>query len=195
MNEIKKEIIACHDLRKSFAVGGKRLEVLRGISLTVQAGDFIAITGRSGAGKSTLLYQLSLLDQPSSGTVFVGSINAGSLSEPERTAIRLSQFGYVFQSYALVPELTAAENVMAPAIMRGLGHGEAKTQATAALNSVGLGERVNNLPSMLSGGEQQRVAIARAIALPTSQQPTSMQPPRVPSWTYLPLCTEPVKPS
>jgi len=120
--------------------------------------------GRSGAGKSTLMYQISLLDQPTSGEVTVLGTDILNLTSQERTQFRLQKLGYVFQDYALLPDLTALENVALPIMMNGKTTEDAYLQAEKALVSVELGHRVGNLPSQLSGGEQQRVSIARAIA-------------------------------
>lgn len=138
--------------------------VLRGIDLTATDGEFIAIMGRSGAGKSTLLYQMSLLDEPTSGEIRINGKDTHLMSEREKMLFRLSEFGYVFQDYALLPELTALENVMLPLLMQGLSSGVAEAKAAEALVHVGLDKRFGSLPSQLSGGEQQRVSISRAIA-------------------------------
>ena len=120
--------------------------------------------GRSGAGKSTLLYQLSLLDEPTSGEIRINGKEAHMMSEREKMLFRLAEFGYVFQDYALLPELTALENVALPLYMQGVSRDAADEKARVALERVGLGKRLDNLPSQLSGGEQQRVSISRAIA-------------------------------
>ena len=124
----------------------------------------MAIMGKSGAGKSTLMYQMSLLDEPTGGSVFVDGQDILKLSNKEKTKFRLEKLGYVFQDYALLPELSALENVMIPLIMRGFSDNTAKDKARKALAEVGLEHRIDNRPSQLSGGEQQRVSIARAIA-------------------------------
>lgn len=157
-------MIEVKELVKSFRDGEHETRVLKGIDLTVKDGEFVAIMGRSGAGKSTLLYQMSLLDEPTSGHVHINGEESHLLNEHEKMRFRLSEFGYVFQDYALLPELTALENVVLPLYMQGLRNGAATVKATAALTRVGLSERLGNLPSQLSGGEQQRVSIARAIA-------------------------------
>ena len=157
-------VILAKDLTKIYENGTLRNTVLKGISLAVNEGEFVTITGRSGAGKSTLLYQLSLLDDPTTGEVMIDGVRVGDLSANERTSFRLERLGYVFQDYALVPELTALENTAVPLLMQGVPMSEAYTRATKSLNEVGLGARLENLPSQLSGGEQQRVSIARAIA-------------------------------
>ncbi|HSE35077.1 MAG TPA: ABC transporter ATP-binding protein [Candidatus Paceibacterota bacterium] len=149
---------------KTYSSGGTQNTVLKGITLAIEQGEFVAIMGRSGAGKSTLLYQLSLLDQPTSGDIVMDGISTRKLSESALTKIRLSKLGYVFQDYALVPELTALENAAIPLLMQGHSDSVAYAKARVALEAVGLEKRINNLPSKLSGGEQQRVSIARAVA-------------------------------
>ena len=151
-------------LNKSYESGDVMTKVLQEIDLVVPSGEFLAIMGKSGAGKSTLLYQMSLLDIPSSGEVIIDGIDTAKLTEKERTNFRLQRLGYIFQDYALMPDLTALENVLVPLMMLGLQNGEAKRLATSALDAVGLAHRHDNRPSQLSGGEQQRVSIARAIA-------------------------------
>ncbi len=156
-------MIKVRNLIKKYRSGDSELVVLKGIDLDVKGGEFLAITGRSGSGKSTLLYQLGLLDYPNSGSIHIGDLDTAQLSPDERTTFRLNDLGYVFQDYALVPELTALENVTLPLIMQSLPIKEAESIGIKVLERVGLGHRLNNLPSKLSGGEQQRVSIARAI--------------------------------
>lgn len=157
-------MIEIKNLTKTFKDGPIETRVLKGIDFTVAKGEFIAIMGRSGAGKSTLLYQISLLDEPTSGEIRINGTETHTMSEHEKMLFRLAEFGYVFQDYALLPELTAIENIALPLLMQGLSSVVAETKAIAALERVGLGERLKNLPSQLSGGEQQRVSISRAIA-------------------------------
>lgn len=158
------KIIEVKNLTKSFKTGDSELVVLNSMSFSVEEGDFFSITGRSGSGKSTLLYQLGLLDHPNSGEIMIDGVNVSGLQKEERTKFRLKELGYVFQDYALVPELSAIENTAIPLLMQGLPKLEAYQKAGDALSKIGLGERLNNLPNQLSGGEQQRVSIARAIA-------------------------------
>jgi len=157
-------MIEIKNLTKTFKDGPRETQVLKGITLSVGNGEFVAIMGRSGAGKSTLLYQISLLDEPTSGEIRINGREAHSLTERDKMLFRLAEFGYVFQDYALLPELTALENVALPLLMQGLSNAAAEEKAGAALTRVGLGKRMKNLPSQLSGGEQQRVSISRAIA-------------------------------
>lgn len=156
-------VISAKKIIKKFKSGLGELVALKGVDLEVKYGEFLAIVGRSGSGKSTLLYQLGLLDRPTSGDIFIENTNVSTLSDIERTNLRLTELGYIFQDYAILPSLTAIENVTLPLLMMGVDSKTAKLKAEAALNKVGLGHRLNNLPSQLSGGEQQRVAIARAI--------------------------------
>lgn len=157
-------IIEIKNLTKTFVNGKIETHVLKGINLGVSEGEFVAIMGKSGAGKSTLMYQMSLLDEPTSGSIHVDGKNVSELSNKEKTKFRLEKLGYVFQDYALLPELTALENVLIPLIMRGFSDATAREKAMTALREVGLEHRMDNRPSQLSGGEQQRVSIARAIA-------------------------------
>ena len=159
----KKLIIEAQGITKSFVDGSTTTQILKGVNLLVENGEFVAIMGRSGAGKSTLLYQLSLLDTPTSGSITLDRQLIDTLSNSEKTKFRLYELGYVFQDYSLLPELTAIENVMVPLLMQGVSKRNAKDLAHTALVSVDLAQRENNLPSELSGGEQQRVSIARAI--------------------------------
>lgn len=157
-------MIEVKNLIKSFKDGSKETQVLKGINFKADKGEFIAIMGRSGAGKSTFMYQMSLLDEPTSGEIIIDGKEAHQMSEDEKMLFRLIEFGYVFQDYALLPELTALENVVVPLMMQGLSKELAGAKALKALERVTLAHRAGNLPSQMSGGEQQRVSIARAIA-------------------------------
>jgi len=159
-----KEAVKIEKLKKTFTDGEMPTHVLKGIDLVIHQGEFVAIMGRSGAGKSTLMYQMSLLDDPTSGNIFVLEDNVSNLTSSEKTDFRLNKLGYVFQDYALLPDLTAIENVALPLLMQGLTKDEAYAKSHKALVDVGLDDKDNNLPSKLSGGEQQRVSIARAVA-------------------------------
>lgn len=157
-------MIKIRNLVKKFKNGENITVALNGVSFDVPEGQFLTITGRSGSGKSTLLYQIGLLDHPTEGEVFIDNIRIDNLPENIRTLLRLNQLGYIFQDYAVLPSLTALENVMVPLLMQGVDESLAKEKSINALKKINLDHRLNNLPSQLSGGEQQRVAIARAIA-------------------------------
>lgn len=157
-------IIKVKNLTRTYFSKDIETPVLRGIDLDVAQGEFLGIMGKSGAGKSTLMYQISLLDHPTGGEIVLDGINTENLSMEERTQIRLFTLGYVFQDYALIPELTAVENVIIPLMMQDVPFEQAVKTAEEVLKKVGLLHRKENKPSQLSGGEQQRVAIARAIA-------------------------------
>lgn len=156
--------ITVRKLVKTYQNGDVVTRVLKGIDLEVREGEWIAIMGRSGAGKSTLLYQMSLLDEPSEGEIHIQGREVHHLTERQKMEFRLFTFGYVFQDYALLPELTALENIALPLLMERVSMEHAEAKAAAALERVGLKHRLQNVPSQLSGGEQQRVSIARAIA-------------------------------
>jgi putative ABC transport system ATP-binding protein len=156
-------IIEIKNITRSFVDGDTTTQVLKGIDLTVNKGEFVAIMGRSGAGKSTLLYQVSLLDTPTTGSIRLDGRLVDDLSNSEKTKFRLRELGYVFQDYSLLPELTASENIMVPLLMQGMSKATARKRAEEVLTSVNLVHRKDNLPSELSGGEQQRVSIARAV--------------------------------
>jgi len=160
----RNNIITATNIHRKFGEGTLEAHILKGIDMDVAQGEFVAIMGKSGAGKSTLMYQLSVLDEPTDGTIIVDDTNVVALSEAEQTAFRLNTLGYVFQNYALVPDLSAEENVMLPLLMRGQSKTEAKQNARQAIDGVGLEGKYLNLPAELSGGEQQRVSIARAVA-------------------------------
>jgi putative ABC transport system ATP-binding protein len=156
-------MIEVKHLFKTFKSGDEAVYAVDNVSFFVPAGQFVSVTGKSGSGKSTLLYQLGLLDHPTNGEVWIDGKPTTHLSSDERTMLRLQTLGYIFQDYAILPSLSALENVMVPLLMLGATEAEATIKATEALTEVGLGDRLHNLPSQLSGGQQQRVAIARAI--------------------------------
>jgi putative ABC transport system ATP-binding protein len=157
-------MLKAKNITKTFITGEIEQRVLKGIDLKVESGEFLSIMGRSGAGKSTLLYILSLLDENPSGKVFVGNEEITLLSPDKAVNYRLKNFGFVFQEYALLPELNALENVALPLLMRGERKVKAYEIAREALKQVGLENKAENFSSQLSGGEQQRVSIARAVA-------------------------------
>jgi putative ABC transport system ATP-binding protein len=157
-------IITATNITRSYGKGDLTVQILKGIDINVAEGEFVAIMGKSGAGKSTLMYQLSGLDTPTSGSIVITDTDIVDLNENDRTAFRLNTLGFVFQDYALVPDLSAQENVMIPLLMRGSDWAQAGSVAREALDAVGLVGKYKNLPGQLSGGEQQRVSIARAVA-------------------------------
>lgn len=157
-------MIETRNLVKTYRNGDIVTPVLKGVDFKAAQGEFVAIMGRSGAGKSTLMYQMSLLDEPTSGEIIINGKHAHNLSEFQKMKFRLNSFGYVFQDYALLPDLTALENVVVPLMMQNRERRKAERMAADALARVGLEKRLNNLPSQLSGGEQQRASIARAVA-------------------------------
>jgi putative ABC transport system ATP-binding protein len=155
-------MIKTENLQKRVPMAGGELEILKGINLEIKSGESVAIVGASGSGKSTLLGLLAGLDEASGGRVVVGDTDLGLLDEDGRALFRGREVGFVFQSFQLLPALTALENVMLPLELQG--HANAREQAADYLERVELGERVHHYPRQLSGGEQQRVAIARAFA-------------------------------
>ena len=157
-------MIETKNLTKTFKDGEAETRVLKGIDFKAENGELIAIMGRSGAGKSTFLYLMSLLDEPTGGEIIIDGQDARKMTVEEKTLFRLEKCGYVFQDYALLPDLTALENVALPLLMQNIGRKKAYAQAAEALAKVKLNHRLDNLPSHLSGGEQQRVSIARAVA-------------------------------
>jgi lipoprotein-releasing system ATP-binding protein len=156
-------MILVKDLHKSFPMGEQTLTVLRGIDLTIERGELIAVVGASGAGKSTLLHILGLLDRPSKGTVCFEGQDLFQLSEAAQAEFRNRRIGFVFQFHHLLPEFTALENACMPALIQRREPEEVRQEAIGLLKDVGLGPRLQHKPGELSGGEQQRVAVARAL--------------------------------
>ncbi|MEW6932082.1 ABC transporter ATP-binding protein [Trueperella pyogenes] len=154
-------ILEARSLKKAFG----RTEAMRGIDLNVERGEILAIMGPSGSGKSILLHALAAIERPDDGTVFFNGARIDSLSDAERTILRRTKFGFVFQFGQLVPELTALDNVMVPLMLGGVRKGEAVRRAKEWLARVGLADRAELLPGQLSGGEAQRVAIARSLII------------------------------
>ena len=159
-----RALLELRDVRRGYHQGEFRLDVLNGASLAVRAGEMKALVGPSGSGKSTLLNIAGLLEQPDSGTVFIDGIDSGGVRSGKRTLLRRQHIGFVFQFHRLLPEFSALENVMIPQMLTGLDKFEASDRAAQLLAMVGLQDRVDHRPGLLSGGEQQRVAIARAVA-------------------------------
>jgi len=168
--------VVATELAKSYPVAGRRLQVLRGLSLTVEQGEMVAIMGASGVGKSTLLHLLGGLDRPDAGTIRVGEHVITEMAGPDLVAFRNRRVGFVFQFHHLLPEFSAVENAEMPLRIARLPLTEARPRATQLLTRVGLVDRLDHRPGMLSGGEQQRVAVARALvnqpALLLADEPT-----------------------
>ncbi len=155
-------MIELHDVSKSFTTGSEQVEVLKNVTLSIKEGEFVGIIGPSGSGKTTLLNVMGLLEDASSGEVWVSGEKTNDLSSADRKRIRNNHISYVFQQYQLLPALTAIENVMLP-VLQFKKNKTVVERAESLLEQVGLAERRNHLPAKLSGGEQQRVAIARAL--------------------------------
>lgn len=160
---MKKTIISTKHLERVYTNGIIKTYALKDISIDIKEGEFVAIMGPSGSGKSTLLHQLGLLDQPTKGELYIDQEDVLHLSEKERTRYRLEKLGYVFQSYNILPELTALENVFITPMARGENKKQYEEKTKDILKRVGLGHRMDHYPEELSGGEQQRVSIARAL--------------------------------
>ena len=158
-----KPALEVQNVTKYYEDGGERLEILRGVNLTVDSGEMLAIIGASGSGKSTLLHIMGLLDKPSSGSVRVDGVETAGLSESQRSQLRNQKLGFVYQFHHLLPEFTALDNVAMSLIMRRDSYESARAQAEVVLKKVGLAQRITHRPGELSGGERQRVALARAL--------------------------------
>ena len=157
-------VLAARDVRRDYQMAGETVHAVRGISLDVGAGDWVALVGPSGCGKSTLLNLLGAIDRPTSGTIAVRCQDISTLSDRAATAFRLRHVGFVFQRFYLMPQLSALENIELPLAEAGVGKDERRARGRELLSYVGLAAREKHRPSELSGGEQQRVAIARALA-------------------------------
>jgi putative ABC transport system ATP-binding protein len=157
------DAIVADEVTRTYDLDGVSVPALRGVSLTVEAGDYLAIVGASGSGKSTLMHLMGALDRPTSGRLLIGGRDVATLSPAEMAHLRNTTIGFVFQSFHLLPRTTARDNVALPLVYRGVGRRERRARATAMLSRVGLGHRLDHRPNQMSGGEQQRVAIARAL--------------------------------
>ncbi|BCY12294.1 macrolide export ATP-binding/permease protein MacB [Actinoplanes sp. L3-i22] len=155
--------VVATDVTRAYQLDGFSVPALRGVSLTVGAGDYVAIVGASGSGKSTLMHLLGGLDRPTGGTLLIGGRDVAGLTPNELAELRNTTIGFVFQSFHLLARTTAQDNVGLPLVYRGIGRRERRARATAMLERVGLAHRITHRPNQLSGGEQQRVAIARAL--------------------------------
>lgn len=166
MEETKNKaapVIRLQDVRKEYVVGDSHIHALDGVSLTVSPGEFVCISGRSGSGKSTMLNMLAGLEKPTSGEIVILDKHMENMSESARIRFRRQYIGFVFQSYNLMPQYTAVENVELPLMLRGIGKRERRKQALAVMEQVGIVSHAEHKPSELSGGQQQRVGIARAL--------------------------------
>jgi lipoprotein-releasing system ATP-binding protein len=157
-------VIYLHDIKRQYLQGEAPLIILNGVKLALWPGQSVALVAPSGSGKSTLLHIAGLLESPDEGEVYVGGTPTSQLSDAERTQLRRTEIGFVYQSHRLLPEFSALENVMLPQMIRGLKKSETMKRASELLSYLGLGDRLKHRPAELSGGEQQRVAIARAVA-------------------------------
>ena len=160
---MSEPILRAQDLHKSYDLGRRLIEVLHGVSLEIGEGEFLSLQGASGTGKSTLLHLLGGLDDPTSGEVFASGQSLSAMSSARLAKWRNDEVGFVFQSYHLLPEFDALENVLLPARMAHANRAESQKRAESLLERVGLAKRMSHLPAELSGGEQQRVALARAL--------------------------------
>ena len=158
-----RPIIEVRDLVKVYSSGNVKVEALRGVSLNVQRGEMVGIMGPSGCGKTTLLNCVSGLDRVNGGSVIIDGVDLASMSDRQKTTYRAQSMGFIFQTYNLLPVLSAVENVELPLVVSGVGTGQARKQALAALERVNLADRANNWPAQLSGGQRQRVTIARSL--------------------------------
>ncbi|HEX8655127.1 MAG TPA: ABC transporter ATP-binding protein [Allosphingosinicella sp.] len=158
------DALVVRGLRRSFEQGGVRIDVLRGVSFQVRAGEIVALLGPSGSGKSTLLQAVGLLDGGFEGSIRIGEEEVAELSDANRTRVRRETLGFVYQFHHLLPDFNAVENVILPQLVKGATREQAQERAEALLRALGVGERLSHRPSKLSGGEQQRVAVARALA-------------------------------
>lgn len=157
-------VLVARDIRKSFGMGDNRLDVLRGVNVTLNAGEMVALVGPSGSGKSTLLQIIGLLDKANGGELIIAGETVIADSDDQRTALRNKRIGFVYQFHHLLPEFSALENVSLPQMIAGKSPADAAARSKELLTKVGLEHRLTHRPSELSGGEQQRVAIARALA-------------------------------
>ena len=157
-------VLEVRGLKRTFEQAGVRIHVLRGVDLDVRRGEIVALLGPSGSGKSTLLQAVGLLEGGFEGSIRIGGAEVAELSDSNRTRVRRDTLGFVYQFHHLLPDFTAAENVIIPQLVRGATREEARLRAEAVLGVLGLSERLTHRPSKLSGGEQQRVAVARALA-------------------------------
>jgi len=187
-NNEKEPAVFLHAIERRYTQGAATLDILTGAELAVWPGQSVALIAPSGVGKSTLLHIAGLLEHPDGGEVYVDGTATSTLSDAERTRIRRTEIGFVYQFHHLMPEFSALENVMLPQMIRGLARKEARNRASELLSYLGLKDRLEHRPGMLSGGEQQRVAIARAVAnaprILLADEPTGNLDPRTSSHVF-----------
>ena len=171
------EVTKVENVTKIFKIGKLETQALRGVTLTIESGEFTALVGPSGSGKTTLLQLIGCLDQPTSGRVYINSKDVSQLNRNQRADTRRGTIGFIFQFFALIPTLTAYENIEMPLLLTGAGSAERRERVTELIEAVELGDRAHHRPDQLSGGQQQRVAIARALstkpALILADEPTA----------------------
>ena len=158
------EVAKIENVTRTYKIGKLETQALRGVNLSIENGEFTALVGPSGSGKTTLLQLIGCLDQPSSGRVYINGKDVSTLNRNQRADMRRGTIGFIFQFFALIPTLTAYENIEMPLLLTGVKTAERKQRVTKLLEAVSLGDRAHHRPDQLSGGEQQRVAIARALA-------------------------------
>jgi lipoprotein-releasing system ATP-binding protein len=184
----QKTALRLKGVERTYGQGEHSLSILKNADLELRSGEIVALVAPSGTGKSTLLHLAGLLEHPDAGEVFVNGRSCGDLTDEQRTLIRRSDIGFVYQFHHLLPEFTALENIMMPQLISGLPHSEAKERASALLDYMRIGHRGDHRPSELSGGEQQRVAIARAVAnaplLLLADEPTGNLDPETASYVF-----------
>ena len=164
MGEAKgKEVMRLEGVSKVYEMGESRLYALAGVNLSIKKGEFISILGPSGSGKSTLLHVLGLLDEPTSGEIYLDGIEVHRLNEKQRAHLRGRKIGFIFQMFNLIPSMTVLQNVALPAIIYEKSQAEAEAKAMSVLKGIGMGDRMHHYPNQLSGGQRQRAAIARAL--------------------------------
>jgi putative ABC transport system ATP-binding protein len=159
------EVTKVVNVTRTFKIGEMETKALRGVDLTIENGEFTALVGPSGSGKTTLLQLIGLLDQPTSGSIFINGKDATRLNRDQRADLRKGTIGFIFQFFALIPTLTAYENIELPLLLNGMKAGERRARVNEMLEAVGLADRAHHRPDQLSGGQQQRVAVARALSI------------------------------
>jgi lipoprotein-releasing system ATP-binding protein len=185
---VAKTVLKLSGVERHYGEGETRLSILKGADFELSSGEIVALVAPSGTGKSTLLHLAGLLEHPDAGEVFVGGHASNGLSDDDRTAIRRSEIGFVYQFHHLLPEFTALENIMMPQLIAGLADKEARQRASQLLDYMRIGHRAEHRPAELSGGEQQRVAIARAVAnaprILLADEPTGNLDPETASYVF-----------